>query len=184
MDGSVAKLVLDSLDSMGSERSGLSTVFQNYINSLNKEMKESETVLSDKDAILAKKLKFLKSCEESKDLGWFDYDSWNSLTKKMQIFFSEKIETLFYSGVFFQYSKLVEIEPIFWKMLPTSHSITVLGEGSNYHVHCIGDEGGRYDKLGDNKIRSLQKEFKSKIIRSIGITIDGEVIEKVGSHNV
>lgn len=175
MDGAVARLILDSLDSTDSKGS-MSNIFQNYINSMKKSEEELAVVGSGEDHELAMKLKFLKTCEETKDLGWFDYESWNSFPKSFKDAFTEKIDHLFYGGVFFQYSKLVEIEGQLWKYLTTNHVVTVLDECRNYHIVCTGEDNSRYDKLGEYALLRLKKDFKSRTIRSIAKNSSGQII--------
>lgn len=179
MEEVVAKLILDSLDNTPTKGS-LGDIFQVYIESL----KEKESSLNERDKELATKLKFLKQCEVANDLGWFDYNSWNTFPKALQDLFLLKIETLYYGGVFFQYSKLVEFEKEIWKLLPTSHIVTIMNDNNNYHLVCIGPEDLKYGWLGDNAMKDIQKKFRKQTIRSIGVNEMGQIIEKLVDRTV
>lgn len=174
MDGTVAKLILDSLDKEENHSGTLGGVFLKYIDSLKP---TKETPSSDRDIILETKLKNLKQCELNNDLGWFDYDSWNTLPLAMQEFFTAKVDPLYYGGVYFQYSELLKIEDEFWCQLPPTHSVTILNDSNNYRIHSIGNEDRRYDRMGIQALQHIQRNFTTNTIMSIGTTSLGKVVK-------
>lgn len=175
MDGTVAKLILDSLDRNENHEGTLGGVFLKYVDKI--KSAEPPTEESEKDAELVRKLTDLKQCELNKDLAWFDYGSWNVLTREMRDYFHATLDPLYYGGVFFQYSKFLQIEDLFWNKLPSTHSVTVLNDYGNYHIHCVGENDNRYDHLGIQALQKLQKDFNRNLLVSIGTTSDGQIVK-------
>lgn len=183
MDGAVARLILESLD-RDDPKGNMSSIFQNYIDSLNKSQEELVAVGSEEDQEFARKIKFLRECEDNKDLGWFDYDSWNSFPRPFQDNFIKNMDHFFYGGVFFQYSKLLEQEGNIWKYISPGNLVTVLHDcGNNYHIVCFGENDTKYDSLGEHALMNLKKDFKLRTLRSIAKNSAGQIICRVKGSN-
>jgi hypothetical protein len=78
----------------------------------------------------------LSDCEKRSDLIWMDYYSWNQTPILLREMIENELNPLFWSGVFFEYSKYINYKDKFKKLIDDRVIICVV-KGFNYRMYCF-----------------------------------------------
>jgi len=133
---------------------------------------------SDADKELEAKIKELRKYEAKEDLAWLDFPSWNSLSTPTHQAFAEKIEPLFWGGLYFSYSKFLDNMQFILKDMESSVTINIQKEGRNYRFVCLNASSSIYDYFGMTQLNRIRVWYESTRHKSIGKTFTGELIVK------
>lgn len=182
MVDAVALMILEYADQAhtGSMSGKLGQKFLEYIEQLKANEKQVEAVFDpETDA----KIKFLKQCELYGDLGWIAYEHWNVLTLNVREEFIKVVDPLFWNGVYFQYSRFALSVTNILSGLQMDTAVYVLRQEGNYQIACMDSNRSAYMRVSDNGFQSVQKDFRSRMLYSIGISSVGLVVKECNERD-
>jgi len=132
----------------------------------------------DVDDELKQKINELREYEKNKDLAWLDFASWNSLDTPVHVAFSQHLEPLFWSGLYFSYSKFMEnVEVLLERRDPGTMS-SIQRDGKNYRFFCLSARASIYDYFGMVQLDKIRNWYEETKYKSIGKTSTGKLIMK------
>ena len=171
---SLAKFIIENYErDEGSTTLG-NNLFDAVVGSINE--KEENEELSEID------IKVIRygEIEREGNLAYFDYDSWGSIPWEVRARISQALDPLFWGGAFFEYSKFIELEDMFFRNVHETLDICLIHEFKKRYrflsiKHFIGDS---HDYLSDRQLKYEREKIEKHIIRGYGLNSKGETIIK------
>ena len=136
------------------------------------------TEVDESDIKLHQKIQELKEFESRDDLAWLDFASWNCLSIPTRQSFSQEIDPLFWSGLYFSYSKFIERVDGILKEMDSGTTISIQKEVNNYRFICLNAKFSIYDYFGILQLDRIRSWYESTRYQSIGKTSTGELVIK------
>jgi hypothetical protein len=127
--------------------------------------KNSDILLSEEDKKLIAKMEMLKQAEKNLDLAWMDYGSWNRFSELMQERFILLIDPLFYDGIFFTYSKLIENDHVF-QHLSEGVAVYVVKSHKSLRIYCIDSKDSSYHWMNVKTFSRIEAEIVSGTVKT------------------
>lgn len=181
-EGEIAKLVLNVCSGNVSEDYlSKTTIGRAFMNAIKREQEHSSQgeFLSPEEKQFVEKVKFLKVCEQKNDIGWIDAESWFTLPISFKSLFVDLTDPLDWGGgVYFQYSRLHQVEQLIYRQLEIGTCLMELKEGLAYHLVYNSLYNSSNDRLNDTELKKKQKTFNTNLVRSIGLDHTGALIVK------
>jgi hypothetical protein len=172
----IVRMILDSADHQGTGKVGI--LGQIMLDHASKDQDGFET---DEDRILFHKMRKLKSAEDSGDLVWMDYRSWNILNPKLQEVWTERLDPLMWGGVFCTYSEFRAHEAAILMYLDNSVVVNVIRQHKNFKILCVGANAKEYNMMGVKDFETLQSLTASNMVRSY-CRVKNRIIVKEFQH--
>ena len=175
----IAQLILSTMEESGAEKAG------NLGEAMLKYAKEA-TLPTEEDLIddeLALKVNEMKEYEANDDLGWCDFPSWNSLPIPVQTRFSEQLDPLVWSGVYFSFNAFMEKKEIILKDLDEGTTICIQRTKPNYRFLILNTNHSIYNYFSNKDLDKVRDWYNATKYMSIGRTItQGIVIRRFASE--
>lgn len=128
------------------------------------------------DPIVDEKIRKCRKYEDDGDLGWMDYNSWNTLPDDVRKLFEAELDPLRFTGVFFKYSAYVQLRFLLLAGIETSIAVFTLRDGKNYQVACVSSDWAVCDSFGVYKFRKFKNEFRERLMDTLGKDSNGNLI--------
>lgn len=166
----VVKIIIDSI----TDRDKLKTnTIGNKLYEVAKQVEQQrkiEKVVEKKQELTEAEQKViaLRGCEASGDLGWMDYSSWNIFNPAFKKQFCDAVDPLFWSGLYFQYSRFEKAFPALFQFLTLDCSISVLRDGKNSQLVATGMDDYMISKKKVMEFENYQRAFHTKIYKAFG----------------
>lgn len=165
----VVKQVLGNFE--GSKDLGI--IGQAMFDFMNKAKQKAVANIPDEERLLIEQMRLLKEAEDTGNLLWLDYRSWNAVNSMYRENFTEILKPLFWNGVFTRLTDFYLVEVDVMSKLDPSVSASLYRKGSNYQIFCVSSEQRNYQVTTDiSKLNELSKAMESNILRSY--TKDGK----------
>jgi hypothetical protein len=133
----------------------------------------------DIDEEFAKKVRFLRECEQNNDLAWIDFTSWRLLSSDFKTQFESILEPLFIgSGIYFRWTPF---HSNLRHLVSCSHGDTlifVLRDGNSYRVACVSPESKEYNWFSNVKFKESTEKFNATLHLGMINTSSGVIIKK------
>lgn len=177
---SVDELIMRSFQAVDKESKGgtLGTKFMEMLE--RKKEQQQVSTLDDLDEDFVRKVQFLAECEKQKDLAWFDYVSWRTLTVNFQDLFERTIDPLFSSsGIYFQYSKWqANIEALMRKS-EFDAVVLVCQDGDCFQFVAMASNSTNYNWMSVSAFRKLSMDYNKRLLISMANSERGVVIRHI-----
>lgn len=125
-----------------------------------------------KDDEEAKKILELRDIDSAGDLAWMEWSSWYLLPTSFRKAFESLVEPLFWSGIYFSYSRLLANTDSVLTKLGWA-SLFVYQFNTHYKVVIMTPSKCAVDYMGVSSFRILSDRYEKHKILSAGVTKDG-----------
>lgn len=122
----------------------------------------------------------LKLHEDSSNLIWMDYSSWNHVNPDFKKYIEENLNPVLWTGVFFRYDEFLEHESRLAHCIDEAGFLALLGDyNKNFLLVWISSHTIAFERLTITQMDEINKNFKRKLIKSYGRTNKTEIISKI-----
>ena len=134
------------------------------------------------DPEIIAKINQLRECESFSNIGWYGYESWNSLPDDYRTEFTVSIDPLMWCGVYFNYAKFLEHKDVLLPLLEPIIVMSLLKVHNSVEFKVVSSEGSYYSYFSVNKMKKVTKYFKDRLIISYSVDRNRQVMSLRGKH--
>ena len=164
-----------------SEIGTLGECLLNKAEEISQELDANIEVLGD----FEQKINELKLHEDSSNLIWMDYSSWNHISPDFKKYVEKNLNPVLWTGVFFRYDEFLQHEIELVNSIDVEGFLALLGDyNRNYLLVWISSFTIAYERLTITQLEEININFKRKLIKSYGKTREDKIISKIYQENL